>query len=136
MFLDNERVALIRKKHPKWQEGCLNGIGGKINDGEFPDAAMQREFKEETGLDTSHVGWYKFCVMGNSLFDCKCYTAHCSLHEWEAIATQTDEEVVKLPISKIKQHKCISNVPWLVEMALNGLNHDFEAEVRYPFEKE
>lgn len=42
-------VLLIEKNRPPWQAGKLNGIGGKIEEGESPAAAMAREFREETG---------------------------------------------------------------------------------------
>jgi 8-oxo-dGTP pyrophosphatase MutT (NUDIX family) len=44
------RVWLVRKNRPQWQAGLLNGIGGKIEPGETPHAAMVREFAEEAGL--------------------------------------------------------------------------------------
>ena len=35
LFRDNcTSVVLIRKDKPRWQAGLLNGVGGKINDGE------------------------------------------------------------------------------------------------------
>lgn len=42
-------VLLIEKNRPPWQAGKLNGIGGKIEEGESPSGAMVREFQEETG---------------------------------------------------------------------------------------
>lgn len=45
-FLFNEnltKVVLVRKKRPEWQCGLLNGVGGKIEDGEPPLDAMVRE---------------------------------------------------------------------------------------------
>lgn len=42
-------VALIRKEKPAWQKGCLNAIGGKIEENETPFEAMKREFTEEAG---------------------------------------------------------------------------------------
>lgn len=47
---DYTRVALLRKQKPEWQKGKLNGIGGKIEEGESPGEAMQREGEEEVGL--------------------------------------------------------------------------------------
>lgn len=41
-------VALIKKKKPEWQKGYLNGVGGKVKDGEGYHEAMTREFEEET----------------------------------------------------------------------------------------
>lgn len=56
MFAEG-RVALIKKSKPEWQKGRLNGIGGKIEDGETPKRAMVREFAEETGVSTFESEW-------------------------------------------------------------------------------
>lgn len=42
--------------------GKLNGVGGKIEDGETPDIAMAREFYEETGIPITAVDKVKFLV--------------------------------------------------------------------------
>ena len=49
-YTDFESVLVIRKLKPAWQRGALNGIGGKIEPGENPAEAMQREAMEEAGL--------------------------------------------------------------------------------------
>ena len=49
-------VVLIKKERPKWQEGKLNGVGGKVEKGESPFDAMKREFLEETGLEHPRLG--------------------------------------------------------------------------------
>lgn len=41
-------VLLICKDRPSWQAGRLNGLGGKIEEGESPARAMERELREET----------------------------------------------------------------------------------------
>jgi 8-oxo-dGTP pyrophosphatase MutT (NUDIX family) len=46
---NHENVLLICKNRPDWQAGRLNGLGGKIEDGESPLTAVGREFAEETG---------------------------------------------------------------------------------------
>lgn len=51
-FMFNEaktHVLLVKKNRPAWQAGLLNGIGSKIEPGEQPLEAMEREFQEETG---------------------------------------------------------------------------------------
>lgn len=56
-FMFNEaesKVILIFKNRPAWQAGKLNGIGGKIEEGETPIQAMNREFAEETGFIAKH----------------------------------------------------------------------------------
>jgi 8-oxo-dGTP diphosphatase len=57
-------VLLIRKRRPLWQEGKLNGIGGRIEEGETPEGAMRRECVEEVGIycDT----WNHFCVLSDA----------------------------------------------------------------------
>jgi 8-oxo-dGTP pyrophosphatase MutT (NUDIX family) len=46
---DFSGVYLMRKNHPDWQAGLLNGWGGKQNPGESLFACMQRESQEEAG---------------------------------------------------------------------------------------
>lgn len=48
MTPDRKWVALIeKKKGPEYNIGKLNGIGGKIEQGENPNHAMAREFGDE-----------------------------------------------------------------------------------------
>src|SRR4051794_29957490 len=54
---DSRSMVLIEKKNPEWMCGFLNGVGGKIEPGETPIKAMQREFREETGVNTSTHDW-------------------------------------------------------------------------------
>lgn len=51
---DESKVLLIMKNRPAWQAGKLNGVGGKIEAGETPIQAMEREFAEETGFVAKH----------------------------------------------------------------------------------
>ncbi len=55
LFKGHDTVALINKVGG-WQDGMLNGLGVKIEDGETPRVAMVREFREEAGAD---VGWWQ-----------------------------------------------------------------------------
>ena len=48
-------VLLMEKRRPSWQAGRLNGIGGKVEEGEDALGAMRRECQEETGLEV--VEW-------------------------------------------------------------------------------
>ncbi len=50
MFDMGGRVLLLRKTRPRWQAGLLNGIGGKLEEGETPYECMIREFHEEAGV--------------------------------------------------------------------------------------
>jgi 8-oxo-dGTP pyrophosphatase MutT (NUDIX family) len=46
-----DRVLLVLKDRPQWQEGKFNLPGGKIELGETIEEAAVRELKEETGLE-------------------------------------------------------------------------------------
>ncbi len=61
---DFSYVVLIEKSKPEWQAGRLNGVGGKIEEGEEPLDAMRREFKEEAGLDIQH--WIEFAHLSDA----------------------------------------------------------------------
>ena len=52
-----DRVVLIRKIKPIYHFGLWNGVGGHIEPGEMSVDAMAREFKEETGEETSTANW-------------------------------------------------------------------------------
>lgn len=137
-FLFNQErtsVVLIRKTHPEWQAGKLNGVGGYIDKGERSENTMIREAKEEMGV-TGTV-WFEFAELtDNKRFSVIFYYA-VNGAAFHAAHTTTDEEVVKVPIhalynpdflsSLIKEGRIPSlegigilpNVPWLVAMALS-----------------
>lgn len=48
LFWHDGVLPLIRKSHPDWQKGRLNGIGGRAEDGEAPEQCARREWSEET----------------------------------------------------------------------------------------
>lgn len=121
-FLFNEvrdNVLLIRKNKPAWQAGLLNGIGGKIEEGETPELAMIREFLEETGERFS--AWRKFAIMFGSEWECHCFCGFNSDSHWNA-RTMESEIVIRIPVDKLNTAKCVSNLPWLISLALD-LNH-------------
>ena len=66
-------VLLIRKLHPSWQKGHLNGIGGKVEEGETTPEAMCRECEEETGLSLT---WQRRGMIQGIHSDEEGYTAH------------------------------------------------------------
>ncbi len=114
---DKDYVVLIHKNKPDWQKGCLNGVGGKIEDGETPIAAMVREFEEETGLPTNPSEWDTVGTMG----DCKDWICHVfvsSNNKFMYAETKTDEEIMIVPIVDIitGRYEMISNIPFLIEL--------------------
>ena len=55
---DRNTVVLINKTKPDWQAGKLNGVGGKIEEGESPlNAKTYRDWetdRKSTRLNSSH----------------------------------------------------------------------------------
>jgi len=117
---NKDMVVLIEKLKPTWQQGLLNGVGGKIEDNENAQEAMAREFKEETGAYTFQYNWRLFATMVGKDWEVDCF---CMVDEDAFIKAEskTAETVFKVKVSDIqkKSPQMISNIPWLVAMALD-----------------
>lgn len=119
---DLTKVLLIEKKKPEWQKGLLNGIGGKTE--EEKESSMEsviREFKEETGIDTEGLGWRQYAwLQGNSEgWGVACFVGAGDMIE--NFQTLTDEKVSIVKVSDILNLNTLSNIPWLVYLALDVL---------------
>lgn len=115
-----DRVVLINKLKPEWQKGKLNGIGGKIENGEMPGEAMEREFLEETGVNLTC--WTLFGKMLEQFeFDVYLYAA---AHDVIMNCRSTSESEGGIVIHGVNplDGRVIDNVKWLVPMALDHLN--------------
>ena len=108
------QVLLIEKQRPAWQHGRLNGIGGHIEPGETPLAAMRREFKEEAGLDIAD--WELAVVMTGKMW--KVYFFSASGDVFRARA-QTDERV-GVEWSRILPLNVLPNLRWLIPLCLDS----------------
>ncbi len=120
-----KHVALIRKDHPEWQAGKLNGIGGKIED-ETMLEAMSREFKEEAGLDVPTHQWKNFGLMhGGSGEDV--WSVHLFAAKGDTSKVHTTErevvEIVDLSDVHLLRSDLIENLAWLICLAADSL-HD------------
>lgn len=127
------KVILIEKNRPDWQKGKYNGVGGHIEEGETPIEAMVREFKEETGLDTSgEFSWKKFAVLEGSKFRVHVFSASLLLSVFHSAQSITDEKISKCHIQALPE-KMISNLKWLVPMGINAWEDAYfrEAIIKY-----
>jgi 8-oxo-dGTP diphosphatase len=101
----SDSVLLILKDRPDWQAGKFNGIGGKVEPGEYPLAAMQRECFEECGLRINK--WRNYCRMEGEDFQIQFYTAYQDyLPQWES---KTSEKVHAFPLSCLPANLINSN---------------------------
>lgn len=107
-------VLLLWKNRPEWQQGRINGIGGRIEDNETPLEAMCREFREEAGI--VHADWREFCILSD--------TRDWSIHFFFATGSIgdaeqcTDELPMILPVDDLPD-SVIPNLRWLIPMALS-----------------
>lgn len=113
-------VVLIRKKRPDWQAGLLNGVGGKVEEGEFALDAMVREFEEETGV--RHEDWTPFCVLTDEING---YEVHYfrAFGDVMKCTTTTDEEIEMVMAGAVPASAVIPNLTWLIPMALDENLH-------------
>lgn len=113
------RVVLLWKEKPSWQKGKLNGVGGKIELDETPVDAMRREFKEETGIN--HKQWYDLVAITGDGWRVYFFYAVGKENEFEYARTVELEEVAKIDIDRLDDYAYISNLRWLIPMALHKL---------------
>ena len=111
---ENNEVCLIKKNRPKWQKGRLNGVGGHIEDGESPQVAITREFREEAGED--NINWRQFLYVTGNQYELYCFTAKADSKNLAKIHTVTDEIIGWYPIESLPEN-ILSNLKWLIPMA-------------------
>lgn len=123
---DLSRVALIRKTHPEFQNGKLNGIGGKIEQCESPIQAMIREFEEEAGLHVER--WKRFCILQGTDHEGNEFCVHFfyTVYFFLSLKSQTEEEIEIINVKDIHAQHTLGNIPWLLHMAIcmEGFNTD------------
>lgn len=125
LFNSEGEVCLIEKKRPAWQRGKLNGVGGHIEDGEAPEQAMIREFREEAG---TAVTWRQFCFIYGSAYELYCFTSRDDVE----VNTMTDEPVNWYRINELPEN-IIPNLKWIIPMA--NYKHVINASVHHESEE-
>jgi 8-oxo-dGTP diphosphatase len=111
------QVALIKKARPEWQAGRYNGIGGHLEDNETYHEAMAREFFEETGHQTKPSDWKFFAELVEAEWYVAFYTS--IMDDLSILKTTTDEEVVIIDVANLSNEPVISNLQWLIRLALD-----------------
>lgn len=125
-FLFNEKtdkVWLIEKQKPAWQKGCLNGIGGKIEEGEAPLTACARELNEEAGITIDEKYLHEVGVMSGLNNDDTGFKVHIfTAVTDQQLRTMEEEKINLYQIDRVKLVNHIENVPMLIEACLYKMN--------------
>lgn len=117
-------VALMKKNRPDWQAGKLNGVGGGIEDGEYPLNAMTREFKEETGV--THSDWlYSGRLNGQGY---TVYVFHTYSDKVFDVTTTTDEEVATYRLKDLNKFDILPTALYLIALLKDITLINFELE--------
>jgi 8-oxo-dGTP diphosphatase len=112
-----QSVALVRKNRPAFQAGLLNAVGGKIEEGETPEQAMVREFREEAGMSVPEWREEAFLVGGN--FEVTFFSAVSPIID--EVRTMTDEPIEVHPVADVllRRIPVMRNLPLLVAACLD-----------------
>lgn len=129
---DLHEVFLIRKTHPEWQKGLLNGVGGHRQESEAFYACMMREAYEEAGYTGDFI---HYCTMGGVDWTCHVYYSVMPDGTREPSARE-EEQIEKVSLVNLLRlaPQMISNLPWLILAAINDINHGgekFWLDVKY-----
>lgn len=109
------KLLLIRKHRPDWQRGQFNGIGGKVKSGETGLAAMVREFREETGIETITFQWTQVVQIQNPQWTMYVYAAS---GDSTKARQRTDEPVMIVSMDRLPSD-CLPNLFWMVPLCLD-----------------
>lgn len=107
------RVVLIEKNRSVWQQGRLNGVGGRVEPGETPAVAMRREFREEVRLDVDN--WELVVIMAAKMGWVHFFSA-CGLVE---LARSTTDEKIWLAEVNDLPPNVLCNLRWLIPLCLD-----------------
>ena len=117
-------VVLIKKTHPEWQRGLLNGVGGKVENNETFVEAMARECTEECGLVVPEEDWNPVC----DLLGCDYRVRFFATATTDILSahTVTDESVLIVSADCYDDFPCVQNLAWLIPMTIRALEGRWE----------
>ena len=101
----------------------LNGVGGKVDDGESDRAAMIREFEEETGVH--YEEWKEIASISDGTEFKVTFYAAVDYDAFQAASTTEKETIVKSDIRGRGDivfsidASCVYNLNWLIPLALD-----------------
>lgn len=112
-----QKVLLVHKLSPPWQNGLINGIGGKIEKGEDSNTCIVRETFEESGLKTLKKLWIYLGVIQAPMWKVEVFSYVYSGLLKDA-STRGKENIEWFKVNKIPLN-IVSNLNWLIPYAID-----------------
>ncbi len=122
----NDYVLLIKKARPANQAGKLNGIGGRVETehGETALSAMDREFREETGIAIDQTAWTHFATLehpGPRPSRVYCYLLRLPFSVlYQGKSPDPTEPVALLDLADLPRADVMANLYYLIPLALDN----------------
>lgn len=114
-----QKVLLIHKTRPAWQNGLINGIGGKVELGESEVACIVRETMEECGLKTTETEWVHFAKLHGKDWAIEAYCLRYTGLLQNAV-TAEDQKIEWFDVNALPRN-VITNLKWLIPAAKEQL---------------
>lgn len=118
---DWQHVLLIQKNRPAWQQGKINGLGGKCEGTETPAQCVSREVQEESGLLIPVEEWKKVGDVFWAEWEVSVLAAQYSGQISDPL-TQTDEPVAWYSVANLPL-EVMSNLRWLIPLSQDVLTN-------------
>lgn len=111
-------IAFIKKTHPDWQAGKLNGVGGKVEENETPMNAMVREFEEETGQYEEN--WNLVVILEYPDDEVRIYFYECEISPFTMteLKSPNDEQIMVIQANALPFFDHVANLSWIVPLAM------------------
>lgn len=120
------KVLLILKKRPIYQAGFMNGIGGKVEEGETQLEALKREVFEECNLEIEQTRWNKIGDFGGTdHWNVGVFFSVLSDEELSRAYTKTDENIIFLSVREVGEveHNMFYNTRGFIFLILESIQN-------------
>lgn len=115
---DLTKVLLVHKTAPAWQVGLINGVGGKIEEGEKSIDCIVREVKEETNLSIHKRNWLSVGILdGGATVE-----VYGAIYKGETFKPYVfeKEKIEWFSVNKLPSN-LITNLTWLIPLTIEKI---------------
>lgn len=124
---DLSRLLLLKKNHPGWQSGLLNGIGGKVNSDSLSASSIELQAKNQLGIkliNWKRVAWIE--KLKKTTLNDYSYIIHIfAIASDKIFEAKSDTEVIHrvAPMHPIWfEEKVVPDLRYLIPMSINILS--------------